>query len=112
MIFKSSRNSAPLIIKSHDVKPLWFSKPNVVGICLPNTGPLCLGCLCIYSSPFSVLVVALPLLNNLEVSLIPTTCPFFLWFLMWPLLYVELWKVCSASFQVVLWVIYIDVGII
>lgn len=31
--------------KAPDIKPHWFSRPHIMSICLPNVGPLFLGCL-------------------------------------------------------------------
>ena len=42
---------------------------------------------------------------------LPTMSLFFPPSLAWPLLYIQLWKVCSVSFWVIFWVIYTNVGI-
>ena len=105
--FESSRGQAPLIVKSPDVKPLWLSKPDVMGAHLPSAGLLCPGC------P----VWGLPAGDGPHSPGQPgrsawfqATSPFFLWFLMWPLLSVLLWKVCSSC-KVIFWVIYTAVGV-
>ena len=62
------------------------------------------------STPLSAPITSLPLADSPS-SLSPFTSPVSLPFLpslMWPLLYIYLWRVCSVS----LWVIYTDMGVI
>ena len=73
LIFKVSGVKAPQIVGTHKVRSFWFSKATITGICLPSTGPLCLGVTNLWSLLLPSLCLQYPsLLHTVSwVSLVP-----------------------------------------
>lgn len=63
------------------------------------------------SLPIWMLLSILAMSHSSQGSIWPPPCLPFLPSLIWPLLYIQLWKVCPASVWVVFWVIYTDVSV-
>ena len=85
-----------------------------MGIHLSHVSPLCLGCLAggvVLCPPYALSIPPFHGQSHRSIWLLNAFPPFPP-SLMWPLLYIWLWKVCSASLRVIFWVIYIDVGVI
>ena len=99
LIFKAPTDfGAPLIFKA-----------NVMRIHLPHVSPPCLGCLAWMCAPvLSPCPCDPPSCRQSQGSQSLTESPPFLSSSMWSLLYLELWRVCSTTLQIIFWVIYTD----
>ena len=63
---KSSRFQVPLVLLTHGIQPLWFLKPNAIGISLPHVNPLYKGS---FLCPLYACMQALSLLQAASLNL-------------------------------------------